>query len=1052
MTDVMAIYPFGDLLQRIFAEYAAEEGICSIPRSSWYMPPAGRKVAVFGQELETPLGPAAGPHTQLAVNIVASYLTGSRFIELKTTQILESLEIAKPCIDAADEGYNTEWSTELSLETAWQEYAKAWVLLHILEAVFEVKGSDLARSFVFNLSVGYDLEGIKTEKMQQYIHRMIDSSDEPLFRRWIDEARKLLPGLLESAGLSSRTTAAFAALEGLSGEICSSVTLSTMHGCPPDEIEAIATHMLSDIGLDCYVKLNPTLLGFDDVRSILDDTGYSYVDLDPQGFARDLSWEDAIPMINRLTALAGDRKRRFGVKLSNTLANHNDGKALPGDERYLSGRALYPVTIELAARIAQAFDGDLPISYSGGIAAWNVRQVFETGIRPVTLATDLLKPGGYFRQLELLRILDDEASPAAWDAAKPDAAAIRRLADQARSAPEYHKDYRSSDQATNPGALPLTDCYVAPCVTACPIRQQVPEYLRLAGEGKWDQAMSVILEDNALPGITGAICDHACQLHCTRLDYEGCVNIREVKHIIEERSPQTPVPERTQGRPREAKTAIIGAGPAGLSAAYFLARDGFPVEVFDRAPGAGGVVRFIVPKFRIPEETITRDIQRIMDLGVIFHFGWSDDIDIEAMRSRGFGRIILALGTWKDRDMDLGSHMPVFGAYDFLGRFNRGDSIDGARGQAIIIGAGDTAMDCARSALRLPGVKGSTVLYRRSKAQMPASREEYELAIEDGVRFYWLHSPDTSPAAGKLNIEEMELGEPDASGRRRPLSTGRFKTIEADFCVSAVGDDPEYAVLEKLGLLDEAGRVSAGDDGSTSVEGVYLIGDSRTGGSSIVNCIAEGRRAAAAVAKREAVMGRKSPLRPDDIQRVQIAEKRGRAIPKPNPRVSYADARFAATEMERCLECNVVCNKCVDVCPNRANIAVAVPGDGFANEQQIVHLDGLCNECGNCGQFCPWDGNPYLDKPTIFSSPEAFEESSNPGWYVEEGRVLLRFRGGLESYSGESAVAEAAAPAAAVAGEKPSESRAHFNALFAHLHRSRPELFSHGNTKGEVPA
>jgi putative selenate reductase len=158
MTDVMAIYPFGDLLQRIFAEYAAEEGICSIPRSSWYMPPAGRKVAVFGQELETPLGPAAGPHTQLAVNIVASYLTGSRFIELKTTQILESLEIAKPCIDAADEGYNTEWSTELSLETAWQEYAKAWVLLHILEAVFEVKGSDLARSFVFNLSVGYDLE------------------------------------------------------------------------------------------------------------------------------------------------------------------------------------------------------------------------------------------------------------------------------------------------------------------------------------------------------------------------------------------------------------------------------------------------------------------------------------------------------------------------------------------------------------------------------------------------------------------------------------------------------------------------------------------------------------------------------------------------------------------------------------------------------------------------------------------------------------------------------------------------------------------------------
>ncbi len=1046
MTDLMAIYPFADVLRRIFSEYAAEGGICSIPRSAWYRGPAGRTIEVFGRELENPLGPAAGPHTQLAVNIVASYLTGSRFIELKTTQILESLEIAKPCIDVADEGYNTEWSTELSLETAWQEYAKGWLLLHLIEAIFGLKGSDLPRSFTFNLSVGYDLKGIKTEKMQQYIQRMIDSSAEPLFQRWIDEARDILPGLLQTAGLEEALPAAEAALDGISGEICSSVTLSTMHGCPPAEIEAIASHMLSAVGLDCYVKLNPTLLGHDDVRQILDDTGYNYVELDPEGFAKDLSWQQALPMLRRLMDLAKQENRRFGVKLSNTLANHNDGKALPGEERYLSGRALYPVTIELAARIAEAFEGGLPISYSGGIAAWNVAQVFAAGIRPVTLATDLLKPGGYFRQLELLAVLDEQTKPEAWSMDRPNPEAIRTLADEARSAREYRKDFRSDDKVHNPGPLPLSDCYVAPCVSACPIAQQVPEYLRLAGEGRWDEAMSVILEDNALPGITGAICDHACQLHCTRLDYEGCLNIREVKHIIDEKSGATPVPGRSSAGANGPRTAVIGAGPAGLSAAYFLAREGFPVEVFDRAPGAGGVISYIVPKFRISRDAITRDIDRIRDLGVIFHFNWSDDIDIDAIKARGFANVILALGTWQDRDMDLGSGMPVFGAYDFLGRFNRGEVMEHAEGRAVIIGAGDTAMDCARSALRIPGVTSSTVLYRRSRDQMPASREEYELAMEDGVEFFWLHSPKFSQESGTLVIEEMELGMPDSSGRRRPLPTGKTSIIEADFCVSAVGDDPEYEVLENLGLLDEKGRVAAGEDGSTASDGLYLIGDSRTGGSSIVNCIAEGRRAAAALTSFPLRMGRSAALVPTGAQSAQIAAKRGRSIPKPDPRKPYDAEAFAALELERCLECNVVCNKCVDVCPNRANIAVTVPGNGFANEQQIVHLDGLCNECGNCGQFCPWDGNPYLDKPTIFSSPEAFEASSNPGWYVDRDGILERFGGVSRRRPPESPeVSESYA-----AGSGISTERRQFDMIFTRLRATRPELFSYGKASGEV--
>jgi putative selenate reductase len=1046
MTDWMAVYPFSQLLRRIFAEYAATGEICGIPESSWYRCAPDRRVEVFGQELATPLGPAAGPHTQLAVNIVASYLTGSRFIELKTTQILESLEIAKPCIDAADEGYNTEWSTELSLETAWQEYAKAWILVNILENVFGFASGE--RSFVFNLSVGYDLKGIQSPPMQQYIRRMIDSSAEELFSRWLAEAKRDLPELLRTAGMHIPDSDVQDLVSSISPGICTSVTLSTMHGCPPAEIEAIASYMIRDIGLDCYVKLNPTLLGYDDACGILEDTGFGFIRLDPEGFGHDLQWSDALPMLTRLRDLAAANRRRFGVKLSNTLANVNDGERLPGEERYLSGRALFPVTIELAARIAEAFRGELPISYSGGISAWNVRQVFETGIRPVTLATDMLKPGGYLRQLELMRILDGEARASSWTAPSPDPRAIRALADEARHSREYRKAWRSPDQVRNPGPLPLTDCYVAPCVTACPIGQKVPEYIRLAGEGRTEEAMRVILEDNALPGITGAICDHACELHCTRLDYEGCVNIREVKHIAAQGAPDTEVPMRSSiGGPR---TAIIGAGPAGLSAAYFLARAGVAVEIFERANTAGGVVRNIVPHFRIPKQIILRDIRRIEDLGVTLHLGWAGPIDFSAFRADGFERIILALGTWKDRPLQLGEHMPVIGAYEFLERFNRGERIPGARGRAVIIGAGDTAMDCARAALRMPDVSSSTVLYRRAFDQMPASREEYELAREDGVEFLWLRSPETSPEPGVLETAQMQLGETDGSGRRRPVPTGASSRIAADFCVAAVGDDPDFELFASLGLLGSGKqpRVETDANGASSIDGVYVIGDSRTGGTSIVNCIAEGRRAADAILGLGESDGRRSS-RPGDGQAAQIAAKRGRAVPKGQPRNAYDPAAFAAVELERCLECNYVCNKCVDVCPNRANIAVAIPGEEFANAAQIVHLDGLCNECGNCGQFCPWDGRPYIDKPTVFSSREAFDESANPGWFVDlsgpRARGWRRFAGRVEAF-------DPAGPATGPGGDPGGIGRSEFDALFAELFAHRRELFAYGDRLGEVRA
>ena len=299
MSDEMRPVPFGELIERIFEEYAAAGSIFELPRESWYRKADARSYSIFGESCETPLGPAAGPHSQLAQNIVAAYLSGGRFIELKTVQILESLQIEKPCIDAADEGYNTEWSTELSLDAAWEEYAKAWILLHLIEFLFDLKATSASRSFAFNMSVGYDLEGIRSDPMQRFISRMKDSSSEPDFSRWISEALAKVPALLPSAGLEDKSGELDALETTISREMCTQVTLSTMHGCPPDEIEAICDHMLTRQGLDTYVKLNPTLLGFDTVCSILGDLGFTYVALDRAGFEHDLCYDDAIALIDR---------------------------------------------------------------------------------------------------------------------------------------------------------------------------------------------------------------------------------------------------------------------------------------------------------------------------------------------------------------------------------------------------------------------------------------------------------------------------------------------------------------------------------------------------------------------------------------------------------------------------------------------------------------------------------------------------------------------------------------------------------------------------------
>ncbi|KKK56502.1 hypothetical protein LCGC14_3063880, partial [marine sediment metagenome] len=351
----------------ITGEYSKRREIFGIPDSCFFRKGNKNSIKVFGERCDTPIGPAAGPHTQLAQNIVAAYLSGGRFFELKTVQKLDSLKFEKPCIDARDEGYNTEWSTELSLEQALDEYIKAWILLHFIEMIFNMRPAGM-RSFIFNISVGYDLDGIKTQRMDAFINGLADASGLPVFKKHLGELDSFIgeADFLQSMNLDRRAKDCYNLSSGISPNIARSVTLSTMHGCPPEEIEAISRYLMKEKTFHTFVKLNPTLLGHRQVRKILDALGFSYVKLDDSTFTNDLQYDDAAGMLERLKVFASDCGLGFGVKLSNTLGTSNTPGILPGEEMYMSGRALFPLTINLAAEISADFAGQLPISYSGG--------------------------------------------------------------------------------------------------------------------------------------------------------------------------------------------------------------------------------------------------------------------------------------------------------------------------------------------------------------------------------------------------------------------------------------------------------------------------------------------------------------------------------------------------------------------------------------------------------------------------------------------------------------------------------------------------------------
>ena len=1052
MSDRFRPLSMEQLTDWTFTELEVNGAVFNVPQSAVFTPRADHRYRrrEYGVELETPFGVAAGPHTQMAQNIVAAWLVGARMIELKTVQALDELDVNKPCIDVQDEGYNVEWSQELKVHQSFDEYLRAWVLVHALHHRLGFPGE--RPGVVFNMSVGYNLEGIRKPNVQWYLDAMADAS--AWLPAYVDIVAQRYPAVRE-VEIPSR--------------LSDSVTLSTMHGCPPDEIEAISRYLLEERGLHTSVKCNPTLLGADRVRGIVnDDLGFVDVPIPDDAFGHDLKWADAVPMFGRLRSTAAARGLSFGLKLSNTLEVENWRGVFDRDPTmYLSGRALHAVTVNLASAITEELRGQLPLSFAGGADCFNVADLLASGMRTITVCSDLLKSGGYLRMLQYPEQVDaayDAAGAAETDdfvrrtavaggfAGDPaDLAAcgsfnLRTYADRVRRDWRYRKDAFRTDRSKTPRRLELFDCIAAPCLDECPVDQQVPAYMRAVRDGDPGEAVRITRMDNPLPTILGRVCDHLCENTCIRTHLDQPLAIRQIKRfIMDQEVVAGPPAARPAGGAAPGRVAIVGAGPAGLAAAEWLARAGIGVTIFEEHPYAGGMVGGAIPSYRLPQARIDQDLAVLERLGVELRYGVraGTDVTVEGLRADGFAALFVAVGAQRAKLLGLPGE-DAAGVIDGV-TFLRGvrEGRPAAVGPRVgVVGAGDTAMDCARSARRV-GASSVSLIYRRTVDQMPADPEEVHALREEGIEIVELARPvglktQDGRLAGLVCARTEYRGERDAAGRKVPFDVpGSEVEIELDTLILAISQHPVLDLFgDRVPDLTPGGFIAVDPvTFETSIPGVYAGGDvAGQGPASIVKAAADGKRVAAAIAASLGVTAQgTAPAAgathhpPPDVNALML--RRARREYRVPIRVSPLHRRDgfeetvlgytpdeATREASRCLDCDTICSLCVGVCPNMAlstyrlapvhvdlpmlsvtdGVVTATGSVPFVADQplQIVVLTDLCNECGTCVTACPTSGRPFVDKPRLYLDRSDFEaEASNAFMLLGDGVMEGRFDG-----------------------------------------------------------
>jgi len=1000
-----------------------------IPGSLFFIPKPTDpfRMPRYGEVLETPVGVAAGPHTQLAINIIAAWLCGARYIELKTIQTLDELEVSKPCIDMQDEGYNCEWSQELKVEQSFNEYLNAWIIIHILRKELGFKGSV---GTLFNMSVGYNLEGILNENVQWFFTKMQDCSAELLQAK--DSIRNIYHKIDEIK---------------IPANISNHITLSTMHGCPPDEIGKIGLYLINEKKLHTTIKLNPTLLGPVDLRNLLNNKMGFSADIPDLAFEHDLKYPDALKILDMLGKASVSNGLHFSVKLTNTLESRNNKQVFSEKEgmMYMSGRALHPISISVVRKLQNDLGGNLDVSFSAGVDCFNIADVLSCGMKPVTVCSDLLKPGGYGRLWQYMNNLhnefaDKQASSideyilkiagikglTAKDAALLN---LNNYADRVGDNIAYHKTSFTDPGVKTNRPLGYFDCIHAPCTDTCPTHQDIPGYMFHSAKGDAASAFEIIFDTNPFPSVTGMVCDHLCQGKCTRINYDEALHIREIKRFAAGQITGNSTGKSMNHNGQNA--AIIGAGPAGLSCAWFLRKAGFEVDVYEQKNIAGGMVSSAIPSFRLTNEAIERDIQRILASGVKLLDNFKiDKENFEAIRL-AHDVIFLAAGAQESAELKIDgiNSLGVLDPLQFL--FDvRQNKLTRLGKHVVIIGGGNTAMDAARTAYRLVGNDGKvTVVYRRSVKEMPADKGEIQAVLEEGIEIIELANPEsiisTSGRVNEIRCSRNILALKGKDGRPVPVRIpGSEFTITCDTVIPAIG--------QKLALdfINEGELKTINGSYKTTIHRLYIGGDALRGASTAINAIADGRKAAAeiiadlAISQPVKVNHAKKNINTTELLHRKAIREYG-ISPKETPLgdrrnfdlvMSSLSPEEARKEASRCLQCDEICNVCVSVCPNLANFSYEVEAvkyniqkavlqdDGsiameadriFSVEQthQIMNIRDLCNECANCETFCPSSGKPYADKPGLCLSIQTLNQEGE-GYYLSQlpGRLVLIFK------------------------------------------------------------
>ncbi len=1031
MTDRFEIIPLKELTEIVLAQLKQRNTLFNIPRELFFEPKITDpfRIRRFGQLLENPLGVAAGPHTQMAQNIIAAWLTGARFIELKTVQTLDELEVSKPCIDMQDEGYNCEWSQELKIDQSFEQYLNAWIIIHILK--HELGRDETETGLIFNMSVGYDYEGIMKPNVQWFFNKMQDASQE--LNAKIEEIRPIYPEI-ENIKISPL--------------LSDNITLSTMHGCPPDEIEKIGHYLINEKGLHTTIKLNPTLLGKENLHAILKSSGFN-TEVPDIAFEHDLKFPEAVKIISNLRQSAKERDVFFGLKLTNTLESRNNKNVFaPSEEMmYMSGRALHPISVNLAAKIQNHFNGELDISFSGGADAYNMANLIACGLSPVTVCSDILKPGGYGRlhqYLDELRNAFEKAEAVsthdfiAKKSGEPGKSLSGQLlinlnnyAEKTVNSKRYKKETLHTPSIKTTRRLGAFDCIHAPCVDTCPTNQDIPDYMYHTAHGDFDKAFEVIMRTNPFPNTTGMICDHQCTTKCTRINYDSPLLIREIKRFVAEYAVEHNLNYAAVLQKGKGKIAIVGAGPSGLSCAWFMAQAGFEVEIYEAKSRPGGMVSGAIPSFRLTDEAVDIDIQRIEAIGVKVHFNAPvDKQKFEQLRADN-RFVYLAAGAQKSRKLSIeGCEAEgVLDPLEFLFKVKENHPVNLGK-KVAIIGGGNTAMDAARTAYRLTGNDGKvTILYRRRIHEMPADQGEITAVMEEGMEIMELVSPiKINTLHGKVKSVtciKMKPGEKDDSGRSRPEPVaGSEFDMEFDAVIPAVGQDLAIDVANSKLLKTKQ------ESYQTQLENVFVGGDALRGASTAINAIGDGRKAAnemiAKAKLEELVVGKpeRTPVtllnhtlkRAVKTKPLQVVETPLTDRKNFNQVTTTLTKEQAVEEASRCLLCDEVCNVCTTVCPNVAfhsyqttprtypvwkvevnnGKTIINKADDFAisQKQQILHLADWCNECGNCATFCPTAGKPYLDKPHLYLNKSSFESNGDGYWFNRKSGTLKSYKNG----------------------------------------------------------